>query len=116
MIFNDKLTELEYTDKVKEMKKKLAGIPAAQIKTEQIGKKKLAYKARGCEYGWYVYFIYKCTEDLVNTKLDLLLRQDDDVIKFLSTNYQADYVPDEDVCEQPVKQPVDIFNLIFGLN
>lgn len=115
MIFKDTLTEEEYLDKVKEMKKRVAGLPAAKIKTELMGKKKLAYEARGHNYGWYVYFIYQSTEDLINTKLDLMLRKDNDVIKFLTTNFKEDYLPDDYDAPVNRKKPVDVFNLIFGL-
>ena len=123
LIFSDKLTEEEYEEKVKDYKKWFAGLPAAKIRTEKMGKKKLAYKARGCEYGYYAQFIYESTEDLVNTKLDLMLRKDDDVIKFITIRYDGDYTPDEDEYEkapasdksEQKKKPVDVFNLIFGL-
>lgn len=123
LMFSDKLTEEEYEDKVKYYKKWFAGLPAARIRTEKMGKKKLAYETRGCEYGYYALFIYESTEDLVNTKLDLMLRKDDDVIKFLTVSHHGNYTPDEydedikpasDKSEQS-KKPVDVFDLIFGL-
>ena len=122
LIFSDKLTEEEYEEKVKDYKKWFAGLPAAKIKTEKMGKKKLAYEARGCEYGYYAQFIYESTQDLVNSKLDLMLRKDDDVIKFLTLRYDGDYTPDEYEKDTPAsikseqrKKPVDVFDLIFGL-
>lgn len=122
LIFSDKLTEEEYEEKVKYYKKWFAGLPAARIRTEKMGKKKLAYDVRGCEHGYYAVFTYESTQDLVNTKLDLMLRKDDDVIKFLTLRYDGDYTPDE--CEEDTpasikseqrKKPVDVFDLIFGL-
>lgn len=121
LIFSDKLTEEEYINKTKEYKKWLAGLPAAKIKSDQLGQKKLAYRARGCDYGWYAQFIYESTEDLVNNKLDLMLRKDDDVIKFISLpNLEGDYIPGDYVngkliSEQPDKKIIDIFNLIFDI-
>ena len=121
LIFSDKLTEEEYEEKVKDYKKWFAGLPAARIRTEKIGKKKLAYDVRGCEYGYYAQFMYESTHDLVNTKLDLMLRKDDDVIKFLTLRYDGDYTPDEyeetpaSIKSEQKKKPVDVFNLIFGL-
>ena len=118
LIFNGKLTEEEYEEKVKYYKKWLAGLPAAKIRTEKMGKKKLAYDVRGCEHGYYAQFIYESTQDLVNTKLDLMLRKDDDVIKFLTLRYDGDYTPDEDdekAKSEQRKKPVDVFDLIFGL-
>ena len=122
LIFSNKLTEEEYEEKVRNYTKWFAGLPAAKIKTEKMGKKKLAYEARGCEYGYYAQFIYESTQDLVNSKLDLMLRKDDDVIKFLTLRYDGDYTPDEYEEDTPAsikseqrKKPVDVFDLIFGL-
>lgn len=122
LIFSDKLTEEEYEEKVKDYKKWFAGLPAARIRTEKMGKKKLAYDVRGCEHGYYALFIYESTEDLVNTKLKLMLQKDDDVIKFLTVGHEGNYTPDEYEEDTPAsikseqrKKPVDVFDLIFGL-
>ena len=122
LIFSDKLTEEEYEEKVRDYKKWFAGLPAAKIRTEKMGKKKLAYKARGCEYGYYAQFRYESTEDLVNTKLDLMLRKDDDVIKFITVTHDGEYTPDSEenddsasIKSEQRKKPVDVFDLIFGL-
>lgn len=122
LIFSDKLTEEEYEEKVKDYKKWFAGLPAARIRTEKMGKKKLAYETRGCEYGYYTLFIYESTQDLVNTKLDLMLRKDDDVIKFITVTHDGEYTPDSEENDESTsikseqrKKPVDVFDLIFGL-
>ena len=121
LIFSGKLTEEEYEEKVKSYKKWLAGLPAAKIRTEKMGKKKLAYDVRGCGHGYYAQFTYESTSNLVNTKLDLMLRKDDDVIKFLTLRYDGDYTPDEyeeapsSIKSEQRKKPVDVFDLIFGL-
>lgn len=124
MIFSGKLTEEEYKKKVKCYKKWLTELPATKIKTDILGERKLAYEIRGCEYGYYSVFTYKSTEDLIHTKLDLMLRKDDDVIKFMTVGYDEDYTytPDKDEDEAPAsakseqrKKPVDVFNLIYGL-
>lgn len=112
-----------------EWKKTLKGLPAAKIKTNMIGKKKLAYKQRGNTYGWYVAFKYESTEDLIHSSLDLRLRKDDDVIKFLTMDLRgedADYTPDQDQDQDQncslspedkikTKTPVDVFDLIFEI-
>ena len=122
LIFSDKLTEEEYEEKVRDYKKWFAELPATRMRTEKIGKRKLAYKARGCEYGYYASFTYESTEELVHTKLDLMLRKDDDVIKFITVAYDGEYTPDEYEEDTPAsikseqrKKPVDVFDLIFGL-
>ena len=122
LIFSDKLTEEEYEEKVKDYKKWFAGLPAARIRTEKMGKKKLAYDVRGCEHGYYAHFTYESTEDLINTKLDLMLRKDDDVIKFITVTHDGEYTPDSEENDDSAsakseqrKKPVDVFDLIFGL-
>ena len=120
MIFSGKLTEEEYQKKVKYYKKWFTELPATKIKTDILGERKLAYEIRGCEYGYYSVFTYKSTEDLIHTKLDLMLRKDDDVIKFMTVRYDGDYTPDKDEAPASVKseqrkKPVDVFNLIYGL-
>ena len=122
LIFSDKLTEEEYEEKVRYYKKWFAGLPAARIRTEKMGKKKLAYDVRGCEHGYYAQFIYESTEDLINTKLKLMLQKDDDVIKFLTLRYDGEYTPDSEenddsasIKSEQRKKPVDVFDLIFGL-
>lgn len=120
LIFTDKLTEEEYINQTNKYKDILAGLPAAKIKTDRLGKKKLAYKARGCDYGWYTLFTYESTEDLINHKLDLILRRDDNVIKFITTNLKEDYTPGDYINGEPIseqkKKPVDVFDLIFNIN
>ena len=121
LIFTDKLTEEEYAYQTNKYKNILAGLPGAKIKSDRLGKKKLAYKARGCNYGWYTLFTYESTEDLINHKLDLILRRDDSVIKFITTNIQEDYIPGDYINGEPEdqvnrKKIVDAFDLIFNIN
>lgn len=91
--------------------------PATAIKTEYLGKKKLAYQIRRYKEGWYVLFKYRSTEDLINTKLDLQMRKDDMIIKFITVNLIDDYIPDDvQQSEQSSRTPpVDIFDLIFNI-
>ena len=121
LIFSGKLTEKEYEENVKFYKRYFADLPATRIRTEKIGKKKLAYEVGGCWHGYYTHFTYESTEDLIHIKLDSMLRKDDDVIKFITIKLDGDYTPDEDEKapasdkSEQKKKPVDVFNLIFGL-
>ena len=108
LIFHEKLTEEEYINKSKEYKKWIEGLPSAKIKSDRLGKKKLAYKARGCDYGWYTLFTYESTEDLINNKLDLILRRDD--------NIPGDYINGKPEDQVNRKKIVDVFDLIFNIN
>lgn len=118
LIFTDKLTEEEYVYQTNKYKNILTGLPGRKLKSDRLGKKKLAYKARGCNYGWYTLFTYESTEDLINNKLDLMLRKDDDVIKFITITFKEDYIPGDYINGEPEdqvnrKKIVDIFDLIF---
>lgn len=121
LIFTEKLTEEEYIYQTNKYKNILAGLPGRKIKSDRLGKKKLAYKARGCNYGWYTLFTYESTEDLIKHKLDLILRRDDSVIKFITTNLKEDYIPGDYINGEPEdqvnrKKIVDAFDLIFNIN
>ena len=121
LIFSEKLTEEEYFYQTNKYKNILTGLPSAKIKSDRLGKKQLAYKVRGCNYGWYTLFTYESTEDLINHKLDLILRRDDDVIKFITTNLKEDYIPGDYINGKPEdqvnrKKIVDAFDLIFNIN
>lgn len=118
LIFTDKLTEEEYVYQTNKYKNILTGLPGRKLKSDRLGKKKLAYKARGCNYGWYTLFTYESTEDLINNKLDLMLRKDDNVIKFITITFKEDYIPGDYINGEPEdqvnrKKIVDIFDLIF---
>lgn len=110
IIFTGQLSKSEYDEKVDEYREILKGLPASEIKTikkEQASK--LAYELRNNSYGWCVTFYCKSTRDLMNTKLDLRLRQDNEVIKFITINTLENYTPDEE------KKPItDVFDLIFN--
>lgn len=130
MIFSDKLTEEEYQKKVRYYKKWFTELPATKIKTDKLGKRKLAYEIRGCKYGYYTMFMYQAAEGLISSSLEETLRKDDDdVIKFLTVTNDFDYTPDDEdeevedkaPADQAVtkseqkKKPVDVLNLIYGL-
>ena len=119
LIFTDKLTEEEYINQTNKYKNILTGLPGRKLKSDRLGKKELAYEVRGCNYGWYTMFTYESTEDLINNKLDLILRRDDNVIKFITTNLkEEDYTPGDYINGEPIseqKKIVDVFDLIFGL-
>ena len=56
------------------------------IYLKDIGIKSLAYDTNGFHQGRYVLFCYNADEEWVITDLYLKLRQDNDVLRFLSTN------------------------------
>ena len=129
MIFSDKLTEEEYQKKVRYYKKWFTELPATKIKTDKLGKRKLAYEIRGCKYGYHTMFMYQAAEGLISSSLEETLRADDDVIKFITVTNDFDYTPDgedeevEDkapadqagIKSEQKKKPVDVLNLIYGL-
>lgn len=120
IILDELLTEEECKKVSYHFKNVLNDLLAVKIKTERLGKKRLAYEIKYCSQGWLITFKYLSTTDLIHTKLDPILRNDDRVIKFVTVlrkddediDYEPD--PDEDINkENEQKTPIDIFDLIF---
>lgn len=60
-----------------------------ESKTEDLGKKKLAYQVRGKDSGIYVLFtFYAKAEDI--TELERIYRKTDEVLKFISVRLDGD--------------------------
>lgn len=118
ILLTDELTKDRYEEASVYYKRLIKDLPAKNIKTEKLGKKKLSYAIRGRCEGYYLYFTYQSTGSIVTTKLDSALRKDDNVLKFVTAlSSKLSYIPDPD--EQPdqkIKKPVDIFNLIFEID
>lgn len=83
-----------------------------------LGIKKLAYDVKKYKEGHYVVFYYRSNSHWVNTELDLKLRQDDDVLKFMSM--QAGEVSEEfdrytmvELTEQ--NKRIDAMDVLLGL-
>ena len=88
------------------------------IKMDKIGIKKLAYEIKGCKEGYYIIFYYKATSEAIADIQDKL-NKDRNVLKFLITKPDGIDLPDlkpDQKSEQMVKTPVDVFDLIFGID
>lgn len=89
------------------------------IYLKDIGVKNLAYTARGFRQGHYVLFCYNSNDHWISTDLDLKLRQDEDVIKFLTANLEeeektlAEYTRIS-LSEQDNKR-IDALDVLLGL-
>ena len=126
--------EKKYTKKINEYVHKIihgdsesdsdsTTIPAAYVhKIDRIGKKKLAYETRGFTEGVYVLFKYRAPSERI-AQLDLVMRRDDDVIKFMTLRLDAEeaevLAQEAVISEQPedinaVEKEIDAFDLIFG--
>lgn len=117
IILDEYLTEEEYKTALYNLREQLISISATKIKTEELGKKKLAYICRKCHYGWYIVFTFQLTENL--EKWDSILRKDDNVIKFISRLTEEEYIPDPEPTQSEqssrLKKPIDIFDLIYDI-
>ena len=90
LIFSDKLTEEKYEEKVRHYKQWIEALPAARIRTEKIGKKKLAWHCFDSElyniklfrlasnlktdvYGvlFWAVTVVNCDEDIENVRLSV---------------------------------------------
>ena len=127
IILNDKLIE----DKVNEIKYDYAHFLAtmearpdviAEVKTDFLGLKKLAYPIKDCESGWYIVFTFWAPEDKIKD-LDLIFKTDKNILKFITivtddTPMDIDLFPESDESEHaadtthPVGQ--ENYNYLFG--
>lgn len=132
MILNPDLTEENIESAIKEYVHHiihgdiLAGkIPAFVHKIDKIGKKKLAYDVKDKSEGWYIQFIYRTQPERI-IQLEKFLRNDDNVLKFITVKMDEEAVAEIDldqvISEQPgdtdatpAKKEVDAFDLIFGI-
>lgn len=126
IILRGDLTEMEYNAKVNSLLINLLESGGTKIKTEKIGKKKLAYEIRKNKEGWYVLFTYKATREIIET-LEPKFKSNDDIIKFLSV--PAEDIEDTEESESrdtesesehasPVKSKapiIDVFDLIYNI-
>lgn len=119
IILDEKITEERYNAAAYHFRDLIFGLPGTKIKTEKLGKKKLSYKTRGCTEGYYLLFTYQSTSGVVVSNLEKQLREDDNVIKFMTILSDKEYNPDPDpdagISEQKHKRPVDVFDLIFEI-
>ena len=98
-----------------------------KVKVDNLGVKELAYEIKTHKAGYYVIFTFRCHHAHI-AELERLLRIDDHVLKFITVKKDDDteefeeYDEDEAESEQatvdtaPVKQPVDVLDIIYGLN
>lgn len=52
-------------------------------KTEELGKKKLAYEIKKCTEGYYIVFEFEANEALIS-ELEKMYRANEDIIKYLN--------------------------------
>ena len=111
IIFNDEITDAGYRSVISECKETLKELGCTLIKTDVLGKKKLAYPIKAYDgheatEGWYVVFTYATNPENI-AKLEKVLRTDEDVIKFLTM--KRDPSDDEDFDEDDYKyeSPID---------
>ena len=83
----------EETNALIEKMKGVADKTGAQfIKSENLGKKKLAYEVRHERKGTYAYFYFKAPNTTVG-ELERAYRLEDNIIKFLTVHLKKELVP-----------------------
>jgi len=83
----------EETNALIEKMKSVADKTGAQfIKSENWGRKKLAYEVRRERKGTYVYFYFKAPNNTVG-ELEHAYRLEDNIIKFLTVHLEKELVP-----------------------
>lgn len=117
IIFDGKLSIDEYCTLVTKYADHIMSFGGKIKTTDKLGKKKLAYPIKGTEEGWYVMFTYYAKPDALS-RLENLMRIDDDVIKFISLRKDEDeddlseYAEVTEI-EEEAKSPAEI---LAGLN
>ena len=119
----------DYSEIIKEIFK-----PSKKIKIELLGKKKLSYEIKSNTNGWYVLFTYQLeSQEFLVSKLhdlELKLRTDEQVLKFLSTKRtEGDFIDLDDIeedynwksatpakgeSEQPDNKNIDAMDVLLG--
>lgn len=98
-------------------------LKAHRIKTEQMGLRHLAYDIKGEKEGYYMLFTYQIDKEFepkIGKELELSLRANDSVIKFLTVGSieSGDYTPDPDQDaddDKTEQKKIDYFDLIFNI-
>ena len=126
IIFNDEITDAGYRSVISECKETLKELGCTLIKTDVLGKKKLAYPIKAYDHheateGWYVVFTYEA-KPITVSKFEEQLRIDSTVMKFLTTEIENDATksytdsnPSTAESEQDHPEVQDAFDLIFDI-
>lgn len=118
IILNPKIKDLKKQSKeLQEMYKKFSHAHKKKVDYKDLGEKKLAYKIKECETGYYLQFQWAGTLDEV-IETERQLRINDAVIKFITVKLdEDDYdLPDLDEASEqdhPVKP--DALDVLLGL-
>ena len=126
IIFDTKTKEEIIKAEIKKFRELLQSWSTRKIvKLDEMGKKKLAYPIKENPDGYYAMFTYESDAGNI-AELERLLRINDHVLKFLTVKHDElsddleEYVPDSDAEESeqvstPSPHPVDVFDIIFGI-
>ncbi|WP_455243595.1 30S ribosomal protein S6 [Petrachloros mirabilis] len=91
-IIRPSITDEETNALIDKMKAVAEKTGAQFIKSENWGRKKLAYEVRRERKGTYVYFYFKAPNNTVG-ELERSYRLEDNIIKFLTVHLEKELVP-----------------------
>lgn len=83
IILSDLLNEGEVKTEILKVESFINKESGSIIKTDNLGKKKMAYEVKGHKEGIYIDFYFEGNEKLVN-ELERYYRIDDNILKFLT--------------------------------
>ena len=112
IIFNGNLSVEKYNTLVTKYADHIMSLGGKIETTNKLGKKKLAYPMKETTDGWYVLFTYHASPDLI-PKLECIMREDDDVIKFLSI--KRDETPDSDSRIAAKSEQPNALDVLLGI-
>lgn len=117
IILNPKIKDLKKQFKeLQEMYKKFSHAHKKKVDYKDLGEKKLAYKIKECETGYYLQFQWAGTSDEV-VETERQLRINDAVIKFITVKLdEDDYdLPDlDEASEQNHSAKPDALDVLLG--
>ncbi len=91
-IIRPSITDEETAGLIEKMKAVAEKTGAQFIKSENWGRKKLAYEVRRERKGTYAYFYFKAPNNTVG-ELERSYRLEDNIIKFLTVHLEKELVP-----------------------
>ena len=115
IIFQPALSKDEYTHIKLHYLDLLTRLECSKIEHDIIGNKKLVYKIKDYEQGYYMIFSYISTPDAVKA-LERNINADSNAIKFISVLTESDVeAPDTNPESEQNNKTIDAMDVLLGL-
>ena len=95
IILDPSIDETTKNKRIKEYEEFINKLTDKDVKTQDLGKKTLAYDVKGHKQGYFAVFNLGCTSEQLS-ELENKYRKDKEVIKFMDIEQDENYIEDED--------------------